>query len=102
MEHLIIFPSEEHCTYIKSHPDNNSFRTITNMDHYKSNSIKTKVHPKNTGPTQATNNLPRRKLNSFRFDDPYYHSNPTENTHEDTNLIDTQEQYIKDTEVEQE
>ena len=41
-------------------------------------------------------------MNLVRFDDPYYHSNPTENTHEDTNLIDTQEQYIKDTEVEQE
>ena len=35
------------------------------------------------------------KANSFRFDDPYEHIHHMENTHEDTYLIDAQEQDMK-------
>ena len=41
-------------------------------------------------PTQATISLPFPKVISVRFEYPYDHINPMENTHEDTNLIDTQ------------
>ena len=41
-------------------------------------------------------------MNAVRFEDPYYHINLTENSHEDTHIIDTQEKDIEDTEVEQE
>ena len=41
-------------------------------------------------------------MNSVLFEDPYGHINPTYNTHEDTNLIDKQEQNTEDAEVEQE
>ena len=59
------------------------------MDHKENISIKTKIHPKNTGPLQATIYPPCPKLNSVFFDDPYEHINPMENTHEDTHPIDT-------------
>ena len=57
---------------------------------------------KNTGPPQDTIACPRPKVKSVCFDESYDHINPMENTHEDTHLIDTQEQYMEDTEVEQE
>ena len=41
-------------------------------------------------------------MNSVRFEDQYDHLNPTNNTYEDTHLIDTQEQYVEENEVEQE
>ena len=46
MEQYIIFHSEDHCTYIKIHPENNSFITIINVDRDQRTSIKTKIHPK--------------------------------------------------------
>ena len=56
----------------------------------------------NTSPIQATIAHHRPKVNSVRFEDPYNHINPMENIHEDTHLIDTQEQNTEDVEVEQE
>ena len=41
-------------------------------------------------------------MNSFRFEYPYDHINPMDNTHEDTHHIDKQEKGIKDAEAEQE
>ena len=86
---------------MKSHPDNNSSRTITNIYHNQRVSIKTNIY-KNTGPPQAKISHPRPKLNSVRFDDPYGHINSMENAHKYTDIIDTQEKYIEDTEFEQE
>ena len=57
---------------MQSHPENNSLRTITNMDQGLSNSIK-KNTSKNTGPPHATIDRPRPKVNSVQFDDPYDH-----------------------------
>ena len=51
----------------------------------------------NTAPQQAIISLHIPKVNSFLFEDPYDHINPMENTHEDTHLINTTEQYIEDT-----
>ena len=48
----------------------------------------------NTAPTQDTIALHQPRVNSVRFGDPYDHTKPMENTHEDTHLIDTQEQDI--------
>ena len=48
----------------------------------------------NTDPPRATIARHRPKVNSVCFEDPYNHINPMENTHEDTHLIDTQEQDI--------
>ena len=42
------------------------------------------------------------KLNSVRFEDPYYHTVHMYNTHEYTNLIFLLEKNIEDAEVEQE
>ena len=39
---------------------------------------------------------------SVRFEDPYDHINPMENTHEDIHLIDTQEKNIEYDEYKQE
>ena len=41
-------------------------------------------------------------MKSVCFDDPYDHINHIENTHEDNNLIDTQEQDMEDTKIEKE
>ena len=40
-------------------------------------------------------------MNSVCFEDPYDHINPMDNTHEETNLIDTQRKDIEDSEVEE-
>ena len=56
----------------------------------------------NKGPNQATIACPRPKVNSVCFEYLYDHINRMDNTHEDTHLIDTQEQDTEDTEVEQE
>ena len=45
------------------------------------------------------NFLTSSKVNSVLFEDPLYHINPIYNTHEDTHLIDTQEQDTEDYEV---
>ena len=55
-----------------------------------------------TGPPQDTIDMPCQNLKPFRFKHLYDHIKPMENTHEYTHIIDTQEQDIKDTEVEQE
>ena len=89
MEHYIIVPSEDHCTYIKIHPENNSFRTITNIDHNQKTSIKKNTY-NNIGSPQATISCLHSKVNSVHFEDPYDHINPMYNTNEDTHLIDTQ------------
>ena len=41
-------------------------------------------------------------MNSVRFEDPYDHINPMDNTHDYTHLIDTQEHNIEDGEDKQE
>ena len=64
------------------------------MYHNQSTSIKTKIHPKNIGPPQATISCPHPKVKSVRFEDPYGNIHHMEHTHEYTHLIDTQEQYI--------
>ena len=46
MEHYKIFTSDDHCTYMQRHPENNTFRTITNMDQVQRTSIKIKINPK--------------------------------------------------------
>ena len=46
MEHYIIVPSGDHCTYIQSRPGKTSFRKITNMDHNQRTSIKKYLHTK--------------------------------------------------------
>ena len=56
----------------------------------------------NTGNTQAKIACPCTKVNAVFFEDSYDHINPTENTYEDTHIIGTQYQDIKDDEVEQE
>ena len=56
----------------------------------------------NTGPPQATIARPSSNVNSLQFQDPCDHINPMYNIHEDTDIIDTQEQDIEDSEVEQE
>ena len=48
----------------------------------------------NTATPQDTFYRKKPKVNSVRFEDPYDHINPTENTHENTHIIDTQEQNI--------
>ena len=42
----------------------------------------------NSDPPQDTIYHHQPKVNSVRFEDPYDHINPMENTHEDTHLID--------------
>ena len=46
----------------------------------------------NIDPLRATISCTLPKVNLVQFEDPYDHINPMENTHEYTNLIDTQEQ----------
>ena len=63
---------------------------------------KSKDTPNNTDNTKAKIACPCQKVNSIRFEEPYENINYTENTHADTHLVDTQEKYIEDAEVEQE
>ena len=45
----------------------------------------------NTDPTKVKISHPCPNVNSVYFEYPDYHTDPTENTHEDTHHIDTQE-----------
>ena len=67
------------------------------MNHNQRTSIKNR-YIKNIS-SSGTIARPHPKVNSVRFEDPYEHAIPTENAHEYTHLIDTQEQDIEDTEV---
>ena len=59
------------------------------MVHNQRTSIK-KDTPQNTVPTKDKIARPCPKLSSVHFYDPYGHIQHTENTHEDTQLIDKQ------------
>ena len=54
-----------------------------------------KDKPKNIGPPQATIARPCPKVKPVRFDDPYDHIHHMDHNHENTHLIDTQEQDMK-------
>ena len=56
----------------------------------------------NTASSQAAITRHWTKLNLVRFEDPYYHIKPMDDTHEYTHLIDTQEKNIEDAVVEHE
>ena len=60
-----------------------------------------KIYIKNTGPHQATIARSHIKVNSILFDDPYDHNHHMEHTHENTHLIDTQEQDMENNDFEQ-
>ena len=57
---------------------------------------------KNIGAPQDTIACPHPNVNSVCFDDPYERIHHMENNHEDTHLIDTQEQDMENTDSEQE
>ena len=76
-----------------------SFRTIPEMDHDPRTWKKTDAY--NTAPPQDTIAQNWLKLNSVRFEEPYEHINPMDNTHEDIHIIGTQEKDIEYDEVEQ-
>ena len=60
------------------------------------------THTSKKAPPKTTTSCHQLKANPVRFEDQYDNRNPMENTHEYTNIIDTQEQNIEDAEVEQE
>ena len=55
-----------------------------------------------TDPSKATISQYLQKSNPVRFSDPYDHINPMDNTHDETHILDTQEQNREDGEGEQE
>ena len=61
---------------------------------------KSKDTSKNICPSQATIACHHPKVNSVRFDDPYDNIHHMKYTHEDTPLIDTQEQDMEKNEFE--
>ena len=72
-----------------------------NMDHNQRTLMKYIYMSKNRVPPQDKMSRPHPNVNSVCFDDPYDYIHHIENTHEDTHLIDTQEQYMENNEVEQ-
>ena len=78
-------------------PQNNHKRVSLPKDYNKN-----KDTSNNIGPPQDTISRTCPKVNLERFEYPYYHINPMDNTHEDNHLIGTQEQYIEDADVEKE
>ena len=62
---------------------------------------KNKYTSKKSGPPQATITRPLSKAKPVRFEDPYDHIHHMENHNENTHLIDTQEQDMENSDVEQ-
>ena len=64
------------------------------MDHSTKTSTEN-TDTSNTAPPQAKIDRRWPEVKSFRFEDVYDHTIPMENTHEESNIIDTQEQKWK-------